>query len=141
SDDGLTKIRVTGEAAPGTEANVKMVERIRATVHDMPDADAQVGGQVATEIDARAGNERDLLVIAPIILAISLVVLIVLLRAVVAPVVLLAANIASAIAAIGAGAFLSQFVLGQSALALQVPLLAFLFLVALGIDYTIFLVH
>ena len=59
----------------------------------------------------------------------------------VAPILLLAVNLASAIAAIGAGAWLSRVVLGQHALDLQVPLLAFLFLVALGIDYTIFLVH
>src|SRR5699024_7738710 len=50
-------------------------------------------------------------------------------------------NVASAVAAIGAGAWLSGIVLGQSALSDQLPLLAFLFLVALGIDYTIFLVH
>nr|WP_231980297.1 MMPL family transporter [Tessaracoccus coleopterorum] len=54
---------------------------------------------------------------------------------------LLLVNLASAVAAIGAGAWLSRVLFDQQALDLQVPLLAFLFLVALGIDYTIFLVH
>ena len=79
--------------------------------------------------------------IAPLVLAVSFVVLVLLLRSLVAPVLLLAINCASALAAIGAGAWLSRVVLGQDALDLQVPLLSFLFLVALGIDYTIFLAH
>ena len=62
-------------------------------------------------------------------------------RSALAPFVLLAINAASALAAIGAGWVLSRVVLGSEALDLQVPLLSFLFLVALGIDYTIFLVH
>ena len=74
-------------------------------------------------------------------LGLSLLVLMGLLRAVVAPVLLLLLNAASAVAALGAGAFLSRQVLDLPALDHQVPLLAFLFLVALGIDYTIFLVH
>src|SRR5690606_15337882 len=82
-----------------------------------------------------------LLLIAPLVLAVSFIVLLVLLRSVVAPVLLLLVNLASALAAIGAGSWLSRVLLGQHALDLQVPLLAFLFLVALGIDYTIFLVH
>src|SRR5690606_4137432 len=87
------------------------------------------------------GNQRDLLLIAPLVLAVSFLVLLVLLRSVVAPVLLLLVNLASAVAAIGAGAWLSRVVFAQPALDLQVPLLAFLFLVALGIDYTTFLVH
>ncbi|MEG0160780.1 MAG: MMPL family transporter, partial [Aurantimicrobium sp.] len=88
-----------------------------------------------------AGNLRDLLVIAPMVLAVSFIVLLLLLRSLVAPVVLLAVNLASAVAAIGAGVWLSRVLFGQPALDSQVPILAFLFLVALGIDYTIFLVH
>jgi RND superfamily putative drug exporter len=100
-----------------------------------------VGGAVATELDARSGNEQDLLRIAPLVLAVSFLVLLFLLRSLVAPVLLLLVNLASAVAAIGAGAWLSRVLFGQQALDLQVPILAFLFLVALGIDYTIFLVH
>jgi RND superfamily putative drug exporter len=75
------------------------------------------------------------------VLLVSFLVLLILLRSVVAPVLLLVVNLASALAAIGAGAWLSRVLFGQHALDLQVPLLGFLFLVALGIDYTIFLVH
>ena len=74
-------------------------------------------------------------------LAVSFLVLLVLLRSLVAPVLLLLVNLTSAVAAIGAGAWLSRVLFDQQALDLQVPILAFLFLVALGIDYTIFLVH
>lgn len=140
-DGALTKIMVTGEYAPGTSESLDLVTELRDIVHDVPGADAVVGGAVATDLDARAGNQQDLLLIAPLVLAVSFVVLLVLLRSLVAPVVLLLINVASAAAAIGAGSWLSRVLFDQHALDLQVPLLAFLFLVALGIDYTIFLVH
>ncbi|HWK77652.1 MMPL family transporter [Microbacterium sp.] len=142
TDDGaLTRIMVTGEYAPGTTESLDLVAELRDVVHDIPDADALVGGAVATDLDARAGNQQDLLLIAPLVLAVSLIVLLVLLRSIVAPVVLLLVNLASAAAAIGVGSWFSRVLFDQPALDLQVPLLAFLFLVALGIDYTIFLVH
>ncbi|MDR6867443.1 RND superfamily putative drug exporter [Microbacterium resistens] len=142
TDDGsLTKIMVTGEYAPSTAQSLHQIAELRDAVHAVPDADAVVGGAVATDLDARDGNQRDLLLIAPLVLAVSFLVLLVLLRSIVAPVLLLLVNLTSAVAAIGAGAWLSRVLFGQHALDLQVPLLAFLFLVALGVDYTIFLVH
>ncbi|WP_448710296.1 MMPL family transporter [Microbacterium profundi] len=141
TDGALTKIMVTGEYAPGTPESLDLVTELRDIVHDVPGADAVVGGAVATDLDARAGNQQDLLLIAPLVLAVSFIVLLLLLRSLVAPVVLLLINVASAAAAIGAGSWLSRVLFDQHALDLQVPLLAFLFLVALGIDYTIFLVH
>ena len=140
-DGDLTKLLVTGEPAPGTQESLDLVQEVRDTVHAVPAADALVGGPVAQDLDARAGNLRDLLVIAPLVLAVGFIVLAILLRSLVAPFLLLLVNIASAVAAIGAGAWLSRMFFGQDALDLQVPLLSFLFLVALGIDYTIFLVH
>lgn len=142
TDDGsLTKIMVTSEYAPSTAESLDQVAALREAVHDVSDADALVGGAVATDLDARAGNEADLWIVAPLVLAVSFVVLMFLLRSLAAPLLLLAVNVASAVAAIGAGAWLSRVLFDQQALDLQVPLLAFLFLVALGIDYTIFLVH
>ncbi|WP_335339045.1 MMPL family transporter [Microterricola viridarii] len=114
---------------------------MRTAVHGVDGADALVGGAVADDFDARAGNVQDLWLIAPLVLAVSFIVLLVLLRSLVAPLLLLVVNVVSAVAAIGAGAWLSRVLFGQDALDLQVPLLSFLFLVALGIDYTIFLVH
>lgn len=142
SDDGaLTRIMVTGEYAPGTPESLDLVAELRDVVHDVPGADALVGGAIATDLDARAGNQQDLLLIAPLVLAVTFIVLLVLLRSIVAPIVLLLVNVVSSAAAIGAGSWLSRVLFDQPALDLQVPLLAFLFLVALGIDYTIFLVH
>jgi RND superfamily putative drug exporter len=142
TDDGsLTKVMVTSEYSPGTEQSLAQIAELRDAVHPIEGADALVGGAVATELDARAGSEHDLLLIAPLVLAVSFLVLLLLLRSLVAPILLLLVNLASAVAAIGAGAWLSRVLFGQQALDLQVPILAFLFLVALGIDYTIFLVH
>lgn len=141
SDDALTKIMVISAYAPSSEQSLSQVEQLRAAVHSVPGADALVGGAVATDLDARAGNAHDLLVVAPLVLTVSFLVLLLLLRSVVAPVLLLLVNLTSAVAAIGAGAWLSRVLLDQPGLDPQVPLLAFLFLVALGIDYTIFLVH
>lgn len=140
-DGQLTKILVTSQYAPGTEQSLTQIEQLRDAVHTVPGADALVGGAVATELDARSGNQQDLLLVAPLVLAISFGVLLILLRSLVAPALLLVVNMFSAVAAIGAGAWLSQVLFDQHALDLQVPLLAFIFLVALGIDYTIFLVH
>ncbi len=140
-DASLTRILVTGEPAPSTPESLALVEQLRTAVHDVDGADALVGGVVATDVDARAGNTRDLLVIAPLVLLVSFIVLLVLLRSLVAPVLLMLVNLLSAVAAIGGGAWLSRVLFDQPALDLQVPLLSFLFLVALGIDYTIFLVH
>lgn len=140
-DDALTKIMVTSEYSPSTEESLTQIAELRDAVHAVHDAHAQVGGAVASDLDARAGSDVDLSLIAPLVLAVCFVVLLLLLRSVVAPVLLLIVNLTSAIAAIGAGAWLSRIVFDQQALDLQVPILAFLFLVALGIDYTIFLVH
>lgn len=138
---GRTELIVTPESAPGSPETLELVRDLRAEIAESADAEALVGGGPATDVDAREGNLRDLLLVAPLILAVSFLVLAVLLRSLLAPVLLLAINIISAAAAIGAGAWLSQFVFGLSNLDLQVPLMSFLFLVALGIDYTIFLVH
>lgn len=141
TDGALTRLLVVGEPAPGTTESLDLVSAVRQAADTVPEAEAVVGGPVAADLDAREGNQRDLLLVVPLVLAVSLLVLIVLLRSLVAPVLLLAVNILSAVAAIGAGTWLSRVLFGWDALDLQVPLLSFLFLVALGIDYTIFLVH
>lgn len=137
----VTKIMVTGEYEPDSAKGLDLVEDIRADVHAIDGANAEVGGAAATELDARDGNQTDFFAIVPMVLAISFIILLGILRAPIAAFTLLLVNVVSSPAAIGLGAFLSRTIFGQSALDAQVPILAFLFLVALGIDYSIFLAH
>lgn len=137
----LARITVITEADPGTTSARETVARVRSAAHAVPGADALVGGQQATDVDARAGNTRDLMLLVPLILLVNALVLMALTRSLIAPAVLLGVNIVSALATIGAGSWIGRQLLDWPALDLQVPLLSFLFLVALGIDYTIFLVH
>lgn len=138
---GLARLTVIGEPSPGTPASLDLARDLRTSAHAVPGADALVGGGSAELLDARTAAESDLTTVAPLVLLVSLVVLVLILGALVGPLVLLLLNAASALAAIGLGAWLDEHLLGHAALDVQVPLLAFLFLVALGIDYTIFLMH
>jgi RND superfamily putative drug exporter len=137
--DALAQLDVVITAAPDTAESYRTVRDLRAAVQ-VADPDAVVGGAIATNLDARDSSIRDLKVISPLILALVLLILIVLLRALVAPLVLIATVILSFFAALGAGSFLFSTVFGYPGLDYQVPLLSFLFLVALGVDYNIFLV-
>ncbi|MEV4641888.1 MMPL family transporter [Actinoplanes sp. NPDC049548] len=116
-------------AAPGTPESYESIRTLRSI------PDALVGGTVAIDLDGRDASRRDLTVIVPVILLVVLVVLVVLLRALVAGLILIATVIASFAAALGAGSLFFPDGLDN-----QVPLFAFLFLVALGVDYNIFLV-
>ncbi|HET6533375.1 MAG TPA: MMPL family transporter [Actinoplanes sp.] len=136
----VVRIDATLNAAPDTEESYTAIRELRTAVHAVPGASALVGGSVATDLDVRDAARRDLRVIVPLILLVVLLVLGVLLRAVVAAVLLILTVIASFAAALGAGAWLFREVLGYPALDNPVPLFAFLFLVALGVDYNIFLV-
>ncbi|UTT65012.1 MMPL family transporter [Janibacter sp. CX7] len=138
---GLARLTVIGEPAPGSPASLELASDLRTAAHDVTGADAHVGGASAELLDARTAADADLRTVVPLVLLVSLVVLVVLLRALVGPLVLLALNALSALAALGLGAWLDEHLLGHPALDVQVPLVAFLFLVALGIDYTIFLMH
>lgn len=138
---GLARLTVIGEPAPGSPASLELASDLRTAAHDVTGADAHVGGGSAELLDARTAADADLRTVVPLVLLVSLVVLVVLLRALVGPLVLLALNALSALAALGLGAWLDEHLLGHPALDVQVPLVAFLFLVALGIDYTIFLMH
>ncbi len=132
----LVSISTVLTAAPDTPESYATIRALRTAVSD----DALVGGSVATAMDSRDSARRDLRVIVPVILLVVLLVLGLLLRAVVAALLLIGTVIASFGAALGAGSWLFREVLGYPGLDNQVPLYAFLFLVALGVDYNIFLV-
>ncbi|MEV5070905.1 MMPL family transporter [Microbacterium sp. LMI12-1-1.1] len=139
-DGALAKLVVVSDAGPGTPESRELVHAVRDAGH-AASAGTLVGGPAGVATDAYDASVRDLLLIAPLVLLVTFLVLVVLLRALVAPLLLLFVNTLSAVAAMGAGAWLGRTLFGWTALDLQVPLLAFLFLVALGVDYTIFLVH
>jgi RND superfamily putative drug exporter len=98
-----------------------------------------VGGSLAEDYDTREASERDNVVVMPAVLAVVLLILFALLRAVVLSLLLIVTVIVSFAAALGVGVLVSNL-LGFAGLETTVPLLAFVFLVALGVDYNIFLV-
>ncbi|OUD90142.1 putative membrane protein YdgH [Clavibacter michiganensis subsp. michiganensis] len=118
------------------------MQDLRDAYADAPGAESTtlVGGSDATAADTAASSERDQGLIIPIILAIVFVILGLLLRSLVAPVILIASVLATFFASLGAANVLFQQVLGFPAFDANVVLFAFLFLVALGVDYNIFLV-
>jgi RND superfamily putative drug exporter len=136
--DGVAGIDVVPDAEPGSAAAEAVVADVRAAVADFDDT--HVGGGDAEAIDERTSAADDRLLILPIILLLVLGALVLLLRSLLAPVLLVATVVATYAAAMGASWWLFQGVFGFDAMDSGVPLLAFLFLVALGVDYNIFLV-
>jgi RND superfamily putative drug exporter len=98
-----------------------------------------IGGPTAEERDLRQSAQRDTFVIVPIVLLVVFVVLALLLRALLLPVLLIGTVVLSFLAALGVGAFFFEFVFDFAGSDPSLPLWAFVFLVALGIDYNIFL--
>ncbi len=136
--DGNVRVDVVTEAAADTTAGVATVERLRTAVHEVA-PDALVGGAAAETLDAQDAGTRDLRVIVPVVLVVILLILMVLLRSVVAAVLLVVANVLSFAAALGVAALVFAHVLDFPGADPAVPLYAFTFLVALGVDYSIFL--
>ncbi|OBF31638.1 hypothetical protein A5724_21190 [Mycobacterium sp. ACS1612] len=139
SPGGLTQWSVVLDADPASGEAFKTIDALRDSTHTVDD-DVLVGGSDAQARDASATAARDRMVIIPMILAVVLIVLYVLLRSALAPMVLVAVTVLSALAALGLGGWASVHVFGFPALDNTAPLFAFLFLVALGVDYTIFLI-
>ena len=139
SASGLTQWSVILAAPPASPQAFKTVAALRESVKKA-EAMAIVGGSDAQALDSRDAAVRDRQVLIPAILAVVLIVLYVLLHAALAPPVLVAVMVLSALSALGLGGWASVHVLGMPALDYTTPLFAFLFLVALGVDYTIFLV-
>ena len=139
SDTGLTQWQVVLDAAPASAQAFRTVEALRNSVRTA-DPSALVGGTDAQALDTKRAAVRDQRLIIPAILAVVLAVLYVLLRAALTPLVLVAVTALSTLAALGLGSRVSTHLLGFPALDNTTPLFAVLFLVALGVDYTIFLV-
>jgi RND superfamily putative drug exporter len=137
--DGRVRIDATLEGSADGEAARNTVARLREAVHAVPDADALVGGYTAQRHDTLRTAEHDRTLIVPVVLAIILVILMGLLRSLVMPVLLVATVALSFLATLGVSSLVFTHVFGFTGTDPSVPLYGFVFLVALGVDYNIFL--
>ncbi len=134
-----TLIQATLEPNPYSTEAFDLIEPIRDAAQNA-EPEALVGGPSAVEFDVRDAASWDSIVIPPIILLVVFLILIGLLRAVMAPLVLIGTVILSFLAALGVGYFFFDVVFGFPGSDPSLPLFAFVFLVALGVDYNIFLI-
>jgi RND superfamily putative drug exporter len=136
---GHAYLQGTLTTAPDSQAAHDTIDKLRAAVHAVPGADAMVGGNTAISLDIQRATSHDRKVIIPLILLVVFVILGLLLRALVAPVMLIATVVLSFAAALGVSALFFDHVFNFGGADTAFPLFAFVFLVALGIDYNIFL--
>ena len=139
-NDDFSRIDVVLDAEGGSEEAYGAIESLRESVQAVPGANALVGGDDATRLAVKQAYERDQLLVIPLILVLVFIVLVLLLKALVAPLLLLGSVVLSFFSAMGAAWLIFQNVFGMSGLDFSVFLYSFLFLVALGVDYNIFLV-
>ncbi len=132
-------LQATLEPNPYSTDAFDLVDPIRAATHAVAPA-TLVGGPTAVEFDVRDAARWDSTVIPPLILLVVFLILIGLLRAVVAPAILVGTVILSYLAALGVGYFAFEFIFDFPGSDPSLPLFAFVFLVALGVDYNIFLI-
>ncbi|WP_299445250.1 MMPL family transporter [uncultured Phycicoccus sp.] len=136
--DGTVLLQATTQDAADSQEAEQTVRRLRADL-DAVSPDAIVGGAAATNLDVLDASTRDLRVIVPTILVVIFFVLALLLRSLLAPLVLVVANVVSFGATIGIAALVFEHIFGFTSGDPSIPLYGFVFLVALGIDYSIFL--
>jgi putative drug exporter of the RND superfamily len=141
STDGTSgTVAVIFEGDPFTPEAFDAVPEIRASLDNLgPGLSALVGSGSAIQYDFDQAIESDLKLIAPIALLVIAIVLAILLRALVAPLVLIASVVVSFLCTLGLSILFIRYVVGDPGLDASIPTFAFIFLVALGIDYTIFL--
>jgi RND superfamily putative drug exporter len=128
------------DAAAGTDRSDAALVALRERLADVPGADAAVGGETAEAYDVAQATARDTRVVVPLVLVLVFLVLAVLLRALLAPLLLVLSTVVSYFSALGAAWLVFDLGFGFPALDQGVPLLSFLFLVALGVDYSVFLI-
>jgi putative drug exporter of the RND superfamily len=139
-EEGGTALILAGiEDSAFSEQAFATVDRVRDEVHAIPGADALVGGNAAVNWDVQEAARHDNNIVIPLVLVMVFLILLVLLRAVVAPILLIGTVVLSFGAALGFSALVFQYVFDINGADSGLPLFAFVFLVALGIDYNIFL--
>jgi RND superfamily putative drug exporter len=137
-DDRDTQLAAFLAVDPYSTEAYDIVPRLRDAVHEAAPG-ALVGGPSAVERDLRDATTDDTMLLVPISLIIVLVILVVLLRSLVAPLLLVGTVVLSFAAALGVGAVVFDVIFGMPGSEPSIPLFAFIFLVALGVDYNIFL--
>jgi putative drug exporter of the RND superfamily len=136
----IAEVDATLSKDPLDKSGLDIVPRMRDAVSDLPNGvTALIGGTSAINYDVDQANQRDMEIIVPLALLVMAVILAILLQALVAPLVLLASVILSFACTLGISILFIRFVVGDAGFDSSIPLFAFIFLVALGIDYTIFL--
>jgi putative drug exporter of the RND superfamily len=125
---------------PNNKSSLDIVPRMRDAVDDLPEGTiALVGGSSAINYDIDNANNHDLELIAPLALIVMAVILAILLQSLAAPLLLLASVVVSFACTLGISILFIRHVVGDAGFDSSIPIFAFIFLVALGIDYTIFL--
>jgi RND superfamily putative drug exporter len=137
--DGVAFISAPMTVDSTTEAGRTTVDKVRAAVHAVPGAHALVSGNAAIYDDIEKASSRDNKVIIPVVLLMVMLILMVLLRAVLSPFLLILTVILSFGAALGLGSLTFKYIFDFAGADASFPLFVFVFLVALGIDYNIFL--
>ena len=137
--DGVALVRADLSSDATTQRAFDTVEQVRESVHQVNGADALVGGTSAILLDIENASHRDNRVVMPAVLGVVLLILMLLLRALVSPLILVATVVLSFGAALGLSSLLFHYVFGFAGTDAGLPLFIFVFLVALGIDYNIFL--
>ncbi|MGW2346577.1 MMPL family transporter [Streptomyces sp. NPDC001661] len=137
--DGRILFEATTKAPSDSQAAKDTVDRVRAAVHDVDGAEAKVGGGTAALLDMDRATTHDNKLVIPLVLVVVLLILGVLLRALVAPLLLIGTVVLSFAAALGISALAFRHLFDYAGESTDFPLFVFVFLVALGIDYNIFL--
>ncbi|MCX7522644.1 efflux RND transporter permease subunit [Microbacterium sp. STN6] len=135
---GRVLVDATLTAEPDSHEAEDTVRELRRTLPDV-DSGVLVGGVTATALDTTLTAQADLVRIIPIVLLVILVILMLLLRSILAPLLLIGSVVVSYAAALGVSALVFNHVFGFPGADASVPLFGFVFLVALGVDYNIFL--
>jgi RND superfamily putative drug exporter len=139
-DGHMARFDIVFKDDPNKQAALKRVPLLRDRVHDLgPGVTALVGDGSAINYDFSQSSARDLKLVVPLALAVIAVILALLLQAIVAPIVLILTVIASFFGTLGISFVFFRYVDNQAGLSATLPLFGFIFLVTLGVDYTIFL--
>jgi RND superfamily putative drug exporter len=139
----VARLEVVFQGDPGSLEVLERIPELRAKILSIENEfieEVLVGGSTAIQYDTKVANERDIKLIAPIVLLVIFVVLAILVRALIAPLYLLGSVLLSFLGSLGISTLIFQNILGHDGIGSGVPIYMFLFLVALGVDYNIYII-